>query len=131
MSNGNASTMATWAARIATALVILAFAPSAAMKLIHHPVVVEGFTKMSIPQAAILPIGIVELLCLTLYLIPRTVVLGALLLTGYLGGATMANIIGRTDLIHVFVVGLFVWAGAWLRVTELRTLIPLRKPGGK
>ncbi len=117
----------TWAVRILTTLVIMAFVPSAIMKLIHHPAAVEGFSKMGIPQGAILPIGIVELSCLALFLIPRTTVLGTLLLTGYLGGATLANSIGGTDFIHALVVGLFVWASAWLRVTELQALIPIRK----
>jgi hypothetical protein len=127
-SQQNPSTMTKWAVRILTALVILAFVPSAIMKILHHPAAVEGFAKMGIPQGAILPLGIVELFCLALYLVPRTVVLGTLLLTGYLGGATLANIIGRTDFIHALVVGLFVWAAAWLRVTELQRLIPIRKP---
>lgn len=117
----------TWTVRILTTLVILAFVPSGTMKVIHHPMVVEGFGSMGIPEAAILPLGIVELACLALYLIPRTTVLGTLLLTGYLGGATLANIIHRSDFIHALVVGLLVWAGAWLRVAELQTLIPIRK----
>jgi DoxX-like family len=116
-----------WTVRILTVLILLAFVPSAILKLIHHPTAVEGFTRMGVPPGAYVPIALVELLCLALYLIPRTVVLGALLLTGYLGGATLANIIARSDFIHALVVGLIVWAGAWLRVPELRTLIPLRK----
>lgn len=124
---GTMSKRTTWIVRILTTLVILAFLPSATMKVIHHPMVVEGFGRMGIPEGAMLPLGIVELACLALYLIPRTTVLGTLLLTGYLGGATLANIIGRSDFIHALVVGLFVWAGAWLRVTELRSLIPIRE----
>ena len=116
-----------WAAWILTTLVILAFVPSAIMKLIHHPAAVEGFKRMGIPEGAISALGIVELSCLALYLIPRTTVLGTLLLTGYLGGATLANIINRSDFIHALVVGLFVWAGAWFRVPELRALLPIRK----
>lgn len=127
ISKWNTSKRTTWAVRILITLVILAFAPSAIMKVTHNPAVVEGFTRLGIPQGAILPLGIIELSCLALYLIPRTTVLGTLLLTGYLGGATLANIIGRTDFIHALVVGLFVWAGAWLRVPELQTLIPIRK----
>ncbi len=116
-----------WASRILTTLVILAFVPSGIMKVIHHPTVVEGFSRMGLPGGAILPLGIVELFCLALYLVPRTTVLGTLLLTGYLGGATLANIINRSDFIHALVVGLLVWAGAWLRVAEFRTLVPIRK----
>ena len=116
-----------WAVRIVTVLVILAFVPSAILKLIYHPTAVEGFTRIGIPPAAFVPIAIVELVCLALYLVPGTVVTGTVLLTGYLGGATVANIIGRMDFIHALVVGLLVWAGAWLRVPELRALVPIQK----
>jgi DoxX-like family len=122
---------AAWAVGILTALVTLAFAMSGVMKVMHAPEVVQGFTRAGIPEGAILPLGIIELACLALYLIPGTVVLGTLLLTGYLGGAVLANIIGRTDYIHALVVGLFVWAGAWFRVVELRALIPIRDESGK
>jgi hypothetical protein len=115
-----------WAARILTTLVILAFGPSAILKLMHTPMVVQGFTHAGIPEGAILPLGLIELFCLAAYLIPRTVVLGTLLLTGYLGGAVVTNIVNRTDFIHALVVGLFVWGGAWFRVPELQTLIPTR-----
>jgi hypothetical protein len=116
-----------WTVRILTAVVILTLVPSAVLKLIHHPTAVEGFTRMGIPPGAIMPIAIVELLCLALYLIPRTAVFGAVMLTGYLGGATVANIIARSDFIHALAVGLVVWAGVWLRVPELQGLIPIRR----
>ena len=116
-----------WAARILTTLVVLAFVPSGIMKIVHHPTAVQGFSRMGIPEGAILTLGIVELSCLALYLIQRTTVLGTLLLTGYLGGATLANIINRSDFIHALVVGLLVWAGAWFRVAEFRTLVPFRR----
>lgn len=117
----------TWAVRILTTLLILAFVPSAIMKIMLNPMAIEGFSRMGIPQGAIVPLGLVELACLALYLIPRTVVLGTLLLTGYLGGAVLANIIGRSDFIHALVVGLIVWAGTWFRVPEFRELVPVRK----
>jgi hypothetical protein len=116
-----------WAIRILTALVILPFVPSAIMKLMRVPAVTEGFAHLGIPQGAIVPLGIIELTCLAIYLVPRTAILGTLLLTGYLGGAVLANIIGHTDFIHAFVVGFLVWAGAWLRVPELRVLLPWRR----
>src|SRR5262249_59862202 len=118
-----------WAVRILTTLVILAFVPSAIMKLAHASAAMEGFTRMGIPRGAITPIGLVELSCLALYLIPRTTVLGTLLLSGYLGGAVLANIIAGSDFLHALVVGLLVWAGAWLRVPELQMLVPVRKGG--
>jgi hypothetical protein len=126
-SQRNISRPTKWVIGILTALIMLAFVPSAILKLIHHPMAVEGFTSMGIPFGAIVPIGIAELLCLVVYLLPRTVVLGTFLLTGYLGGATLANIIGGNDFIHALVIGLFVWTAAWLRVPELRDLLPIRK----
>jgi hypothetical protein len=116
-----------WATWIVTGLVIVPFTMSAVMKLMLVAAAVDGFAKMGIPQGTIVPLGIVELTCLVLYLIPRTVVLGTLLLTGYLGGAVLANIIGRTDFIHALAIGLLVWIGCWLRVPAFRTLIPLRQ----
>jgi hypothetical protein len=122
---------ATWVPGILTGVVVAAFAMSGAMKVIHSPEVVQAFTRAGIPEGAILPLGLLELVCVALYLIPETVVLGTLLLTGYLGGAVLANIIGHTDFIHALVIGLLVWAGAWFRVAELRALIPIRDESGK
>ncbi len=117
----------TWVVRILTAFVILAFAMSGIMKVSHVSAVVQGFAHAGIPEGAILPLGILELTCLALYLIPRTAVLGTFLLTGYLGGAILSTIITRMNLTLPIVVGLCVWAGAWLRVAELRRLMPLRQ----
>ena len=116
-----------WAVRILTTLILLAFVPSATMKLARASAAVEGFAHLGIPEEAIIPIGILELSCLALYLFPPTAVVGLLLLTGYLGGATLANIIGRMDFMHALAVGLLVWTGAWLRIPELQTLIPVRR----
>jgi hypothetical protein len=127
VANPTPSRRTLWVVRILTALVVLAFVPSAILKLMHHPTAIEGFTRMAIPPGAVVPIAILELGCLALYLLPRTVVLGTVLLTGYLGGATVANLIGRSDFIHALVVGALVWAGAWLRVPEIRALVPVRK----
>jgi hypothetical protein len=126
-SNQKPSKGTVWAVRILAVLVIIPFTMSAVMKLMHAPAAVQGFAHMGIPEGAILPLGIVELACLILYLIPRTVVLGTFLLTGYLGGAVLANIINRSDFIHALVIGLLVWAGAYLRVPEVQALLPFRK----
>jgi len=114
-----------WTGWIVSALILPAFVPSAIMKIMQAPQAAEGMTRMGIPAAYIVPIGCIELLCVALFLIPRTTVLGAFLLTGYLGGATLANIIMGTDFIHALVIGLMVWTGAWLRVPQLRSLLPL------
>lgn len=124
-SRPDRSTGAKWAIGILTALLLLAFVPSAVMKILHAEQAVEGFGKMGISEGALVPIGVVELICLAIFLVPRTVVLGAFLLTGYLGGATMANIVARTDFIHALVIGLMVWTVAWLRAPRLRELLPV------
>lgn len=118
------STSRIWATWLLTLLAAAAFLPSAAMKISQQPVVLEGFSKMGVSEAVIVPIGIVELLCFVLFLIPRTAFLGTLLLTGYLGGAVFANIAGNSDFIHVFVVGAIVWMIALLRIPEMAAINP-------
>ena len=121
------SSKSKWIGGIAMALAVLAFVPSAGMKIFNHPTAVEGFGRLGIPAGAIVPIGIVELACVAIYLIPRTAVLGTMLLTGYLGGATLANVIGRSDFLHALAIGLIVWVGAWFRVPGLRAIFPIRR----
>lgn len=121
-----ASKRATWTAWIITAILIALFALSASMKLVHHPTVVQTFGKAGISESAILPIGILELCCIALYAVPRTTVFGTFLLTGYLGGAIVTNLILRMDIILPILLGVFAWIGTWLRVPELRSLIPVR-----
>lgn len=88
---------------------------------------VDGLTHAGIPPTAILAIAALELTCLALYLIPRTTVLGTLLLTGYFGGATVTHLIGGESLVPPLVLGLVIWGGAYFRVPELHELFPFRK----
>lgn len=95
------------------------------------PQVTEAFAHLGVPVTLAVGLGIVELVCLALYVIPRTAILGAILLTGYLGGAVAANLrVGSpffsTILFPVYA-GLLVWGGLYLRDTALRGLIPVRK----
>ncbi|MCC6862786.1 MAG: DoxX family protein [Bryobacterales bacterium] len=129
MSKAKQSKGSIWAGRILTLLVIPPFA-AGIMKVMRVPMAVEGFARIGIPAEALAPIGIVELACLVIYLVPPTTVLGAVLLTGYLGGAVLANVIGRSDYIHALVVGIVVWGGAWFRVPEIRQLFPVYKAEG-
>lgn len=116
-----------WAGRILTGMVTLVLVGSSIAKLAGAPRMVNGLTHAGIPQAAIQPIAVLELICLTLYLISRTKVLGALLLTGYFGGAVLTHVIGGESIMPPLMVGLWVWSGAYFRVPELRNLLPLRK----
>ena len=121
------STKLLWAGRIVSALPVLGLLLSATMKLVKAAPVMEGFAKFGYPDSVILPLGIVELTCTVLYVIPQTSVLGAILLTGYLGGATATHVrVGETFYAPV-ILGVLVWLGLFLRDARLRVLIPLRR----
>lgn len=99
---------------------------SAWFKLSSAPPAMEGFVKYGYPPQAPFAIGIVELLCLMLYLTPQTAVLGAILLTGYLGGAAATHVrVGEPFFIPILF-GVLLWGGLYLRDERLRRLIPLR-----
>lgn len=115
------------AGRILTGIVVVPFLMSAAMKLMNHPEVVKGMDHTGISENLILPLGILELVCVLVFLIPRTTVLGAILLTGYLGGAILTHLrIGEVFYIQA-ILGVLIWAAIFLRDPRLRDLIPLRK----
>lgn len=116
-----------WAGRILSLIAILPFIPSAIMKLTSNPKVIEGMSHFGIPESLILPIGIIEISCVILYLIPWTSVLGAILLTGYLGGAIMTHLRASESVIMPVVIGVLVWLGLFLQESRLRELLPLRK----
>ncbi len=118
-----------WPGLIPTALVTLLLCISVAGKLAGGSKMVDGLVHAGIPRAAITPIAILELSCLVLYLIPRTTVLGTLLLTGYFGGATVTHLIGGEPLALPLIIGATIWASAWFRVPAFRALIPLRRTG--
>ena len=116
-----------WAGRILSALPVLMLLFSGVMKLVKPAAVVEGFVQLGYPESLTVGVGIVELACAALYVIPRTSVLGAILLTGYLGGATATHVrIGEPFFIPI-VLGVLVWGGLYLRDERLRALLPLRQ----
>ena len=89
----------------------------------------ESFASFGYPESLIVPIGILESLCALIYVIPRTSVLGAILLTAYLGGAVATHTrIKDPTLVVPIVVAVMIWAGIFLRDPRLSALIPLRKP---
>jgi hypothetical protein len=118
-----------WAGWILSALVGLFLLSSGInVVLFKSPAVVESFAKFGYPQSAIMPIGIVEFICAVIYLVPRTSVFGAILLTGYLGGATATNVrISDPTLVVPIVVGVLIWVGLYLREERLGALVPVRK----
>ena len=122
------SKAALWISYIMSAIPVLMLLFSAVMKISQVPMVTEGFGKMGFPAGVILPIGIVELLCTVLYIVPRTAVLGAILLTGYLGGAIVTHVRVDEAFIGPLAFGVLLWGGLYLRDARIRDLIPLRKP---
>jgi DoxX-like family len=120
-----------WSARIINALVVLFLLFDLIVKLLRLPVAVQANIQLGYPESTVLVIGIIELLCLVTYLIPRTSVFGAILLTGYLGGAIASQLRAGNPLfshtLFPIYVALLVWAPLFLRDERVRTLIPVRK----
>ncbi len=100
-------------------------------KLLELPPVVDGSTRLGYPAGAVFAIGVIELVCLAAYAVPRTAVLGAVLLTGYLGGAVATHLrVGSPLLTHTLFplyLGVLVWGGLLLREERLSALFPLRR----
>src|SRR5258705_12246933 len=102
------------------------------MKLFKPAPVVEATVKLGYPESTIIGMGIVLLLCTVLYLIPRTAILGAILLTGYLGGAVATHVRvgeGLFSILFPVIFGVLLWGGLYLRDNRLRMLIPLHQEG--
>ncbi len=116
-----------WAGYIMGILPVLMLLMSAVMKFVKPPPVVEGFAHLGLPESLALGLGILELICTVIYLVPQTSVLGAILLTGYLGGATVTHLRVGDPFLMPVLLGLLIWGGLFLRDSRLRTLIPLRR----
>jgi hypothetical protein len=124
------SNAAIWTGRIISALVVFFLTFDSVMKLIKDPRVLAASADLGYSISSIVGIGAALLACTILYVIPRTAVLGAILLTGYLGGAVASNVrAGHPAFQCIFpiIFGVLVWAGLFLRDARLRDLIPLRK----
>jgi hypothetical protein len=116
-----------WSGRVLTAIPVAFLLFDTTIKLIADPHVAESLARLGYANAAGATIGVLELLCLALYLIPRTALLGAVLLTGYLGGAVASHMrIGDPLLTHILFpiyVAALLWAGLLLRDARLRSLL--------
>lgn len=121
---------ALWGGRIMSWLPALFLLMDGVMKLFKPAFVVTETVRLGYPEASIVPLGVVLTLCAILYMIPRTAVLGAILLTGYLGGAVATHVRffeGWFPIWFPVVFGVLLWGGLWLRDTRLRALIPFSK----
>jgi hypothetical protein len=117
-----------WIGRVMSALPVLLVLLSSVMKLMKMAAVVEGFARAGLSERLIIPVGVIELVCVIVYVIPQTAVLGAILMTGLLGGATITTLrIGDPTYPMPVVLGMLAWGGLFLRDTRLRELIPIRK----
>lgn len=117
------------AGRIISGLLVLFLIFDGVGKAIKLPQVVEATVRLGFPESTIVGIGTVLLVSTALYMIPQTSVLGAILLTGYLGGATATNVRIGSPLFNTcfpVIFGVLVWIGLYLRDSRLRTIIPLR-----
>jgi hypothetical protein len=117
-----------WSGRVLSGLVCAMLVMSGAMKLSQNPEFVKQFVETDgFPANTLVPIGIVELLCVVLYAVPNTAVLGAVLLTAYLGGAVVTHVRISEPFITPIILGVVVWAGLFLRDARIRALLPLRR----
>jgi hypothetical protein len=114
-----------WTARVIGALLILFLLVDAAGKVLRLAPYVEGTAKVGYPDGCLVPLGLVLLASTVLYAIPRTAVLGAVLLTGYLGGATATHVRMGQPFFFPVVFGMLVWACLYLRDERVRALLPL------
>jgi len=120
------------ASYVLTALVALFLTFDTVLKVFAMAPALEATTALGYPAATVVPIGLVELVCLVLFLVPRTAVLGAILLTGHLGGAIATHVrVGSPLLSHTLFpiyVAALIWGGLYLREPRLRELLPFRRP---
>jgi len=122
-----ASTKSLWIGRIISALIVLFMLFDGITKVIKLAPVMEASGRLGFPASVIQAIGAVLVVCTVAYLIPRTSVLGAVLLTGYLGGAVATQVRAGQPFVFPVVFGVLVWAGLFLRDERLRALVPLRR----
>ena len=119
-----------WAARVITTLVVLFLIFDGVTKVIKEPHVMAASQLLGFTANAVVGIGALLLLCTAIYVIPRTSILGAILLTGYLGGAVATNVHAQTVLFNTLfpaIFGVLVWLGIFLRDKRLQAMIPVRR----
>lgn len=119
-----------WAGMVLSILTSLFLLLDGVMKLVKPKMVVDATVQLGYPESTIVPIGATLVISTLLYLFPRTSILGAILLTGYLGGAVATHVRvggGTFPVIFAVTFGVLIWLGLYLRDANLRTLVPLRK----
>ena len=121
------SDRATWAGRVLSGLPVLMLTFDAAAKIARLKPMIEGTVKLGYPASTVFPIGLILLACVIVYVIPRTAPLGAVLLTGYLGGAIATHVrVGNPLFTHELApiyVAAFIWGGLYLRDPRVRAVL--------
>ena len=120
---------AQWAGYIVTALPALVLLLDGVMKIFKPAFVVDATVKLGYAESVIIPLGIVMVISTVLYLVPQTSILGAILLTGHLGGAVATHVRaggGAFPVLFPVIIGVLIWGGLYLRDSRLRLLIPFR-----
>ncbi|WP_417381570.1 DoxX family protein [Gimesia sp.] len=115
-----------WIGRLIAAAMAFLFGMSGVMKLKGGPELAEGMAHLGLPDSMVVPLAVLELTCLVLYLLPWTSVLGAILLTGYLGGAICIHWRVGDPFVVQAGIGVLVWLSLFLRDKRLWKLIPYR-----
>ena len=115
-----------WISYVVSALPVLLLIMSASFKFIQPAGFAEGVTQMGWDSGKMFYLGVVEISCVVIYLIPRTAILGAILLAAYMGGAVATHVRVGDPFWTQVLVGAFVWGGLWLRDPRVRALIPFR-----
>ena len=125
------SRTALWSGRVLSGLVIAFLLFDAVIKLIPLDVVIETSRQLGIPTDLAFTLGVLTLACTLLYAFPQTSVLGAILLTGYLGGAIYVHVRAGSPLfshtLFSVYLGLMIWGGLYLRDERLRLIFPFRR----
>jgi len=124
--SGSVSKKRLWSGYILTALIALFLLFDSSVKILRLTPAMDANARLGYPPSVILPIGIAELICLILFIVPRTSIFGAILLTGYLGGATATQVrLEDPWFFFPIVIGMLAWGGLFLRDARLRPLILL------
>jgi hypothetical protein len=129
--NTNVPKALRWAGNVLTALILVALAADITFKLIQAPQSVQGTVQLGYPTSAVLTIGLLQLVCFILYVIPATAPVGAILFTGYFGGAVATHLrIGNPLLTHILsgvYVSAILWFGLYTRDARVRALVRPRR----
>jgi len=123
------SSLQLWAGRILSIFATLFLVTDGAMKLLKPAVVMKATRELGYPESQIVGIGVLLLACTLLYVVPRTSILGAILLTGYLGGAIASQVRVQAppfNVVFALVFACLIWAGLWLRDTRVRSILTQR-----